>query len=122
MPGGGRGKFDVNLQSVAVTAPSDILKVDVSATNITLKPGEEIKIEVSVRRRADYDKGVFLDVLLQHLGSIMGNPLPPGVTIVPGKSKTLLGAGSKGFITLKAAANAEPIENVPISVHRQRIG
>jgi hypothetical protein len=115
-PGGGRAKFDVNLQSVAVTTPSDILKVDVSTTSITLKPGEEVKIEVTVQRRADYDKGVFLDVLLQHLGSVFGNPLPPGVTIVPGKSKSLLGNGSKGYITLKAAANAEPIENVPISV------
>jgi hypothetical protein len=38
------------------------------------------------------------------------------VTIVPGKSKTLLGGGSKGFITLKAAANAAPIDDVPICV------
>lgn len=116
LPGGGRGRFDVNLQTVAVTAPSDILKVDVSTTNITLKPGEEIKIEVSIQRRADFDKGVFLDIPLQHLGSIIGNPLPPGVTIVQGKSKTLLGAGSKGHITLKADAKAAPIENVPICV------
>jgi hypothetical protein len=116
LPGGGRGKFDVNMQTVAVTSPSDILKVEVSTTNITLKPGEEIKIDVTIQRRPDYDKSISLDVLLQHLGSVMGNPLPPGVTIVPGKSKTLLGAGSKGYITLKAAANAEPIENVPICV------
>ncbi len=116
LPGGGRGKFDVKLQSVAITAPSDVLKVETSTNHITLKPGEEIKIEVTVQRRGDYDKGVFLDVLLQHLGSVMGNPLPPSVTIVPGKSKTLLGNGSKGYITLKAAANAEPIDNVPISV------
>ena len=108
--------FDVNLQTVAVTSPSDISKVEVSTNNITLKPGQEVKIEVTVQRRADYDKGVFLDVLLQHLGSVIGNPLPPGVTIVPGQSKTLLGNTSKGFITLKAAANAEPIDNVPICV------
>ena len=38
------------------------------------------------------------------------------MTVVPGKSKTLLGTGSKGHIVLKAAPNAEPIENVPISV------
>ncbi len=116
LPGGGRGRFDVNMQAVAVTSPSDILKVDVSTTNIALKPGEEVKIEVTLERRGDYDKGVFLDILLQHLGSVMGNPLPPGVTIVPGKSKTLLGTGSKGFITIKAAPGAAPIENVPISV------
>ena len=71
---------------------------------------------MSVQRRGDYDKGVFLDVILQHLGAVVGNPLPPGVMIVPGKSKTLLGGGSKGYITLKVAGNAEPIENVPISV------
>lgn len=115
-PGGGRGRFDVNLQAVAVTEPSDILKVNVSTTNITLKPGEEVKIDVTLERRSDYDKGVSLDVILQHLGTIIGNPLPPGVTIVTGKSKTLLGTTSKGHITLKAAANAEPIDNVPISV------
>src|SRR5205823_7884341 len=43
-------------------------------------------------------------------------PLPPGVTVVGGKSKTLLGTGSKGHPVLKCAPNAAPIENVPISV------
>ncbi len=71
---------------------------------------------MSIQRRGDYDKGVSLDILHQHLNTIFGNPLPPGVTIVPGKSKTLLGTGSKGFFTLKADAKAEPIDNVPICV------
>ncbi|MCI0682201.1 MAG: PPC domain-containing protein [Gemmataceae bacterium] len=115
-PGGGRGVFNVNTHAVAVTNPSDILKVDVSAAKISLKPGQEVKIDVTVERRPDYDKGVTLDVTLQHLGRVFGNPLPPGVTVVTGKSKTLLGTASKGHIVLKAAANAEPIEDVPISV------
>jgi hypothetical protein len=115
-PGGGRGKFDVNMHSIAVTEPSDILKVDVSTTNITLKPGQEVKIDVSVVRRPDYDKGVSLDVLLSHLGQVFGNPLPPGVTVVAGKSKTLLGTGSKGHIVLKCDPKAAPIDNVPICV------
>jgi hypothetical protein len=115
-PGGGRGVFNVNLQTLAVTNPSDILKVEVSTTKIDLKPGGEAKIDVVIHRRADYDKGVTLDVLLQHLGRVFGNPLPPGVTIDQGKSKTLLGTASKGHIVLKAAANAEPIDGVPISV------
>jgi hypothetical protein len=109
-PGGGRGTFNVSTHAVAVTNASDILKVHVSATKISLKPGEEVKIDVTVERRPDYDKGVTLDVTL------FGNPLPPGVTVVTGKSKTLLGAASKGHIVLKAAANAEPIEDAPISV------
>jgi hypothetical protein len=115
-PGGGRGKFDVNTQAVAVTSPSDILKVDVSSTRVVLKPGQEVKIDVTVHRRDGFDKGVTLDVLLQHLGSVFGNPLPPGVTLEAGKSKTLLGGGNQGHIVLKAATNAEPIENVPIAV------
>jgi hypothetical protein len=115
-PGGGRGRFDVNMQTVAVTGPSDILKVEVKPRAITLKPGEEVRIEVKLERRKDYTKGVSLDILLQHLGAVFGNPLPPGVTIVPGKSKTLLGTGSAGYITLKAAPNAAPIKDVPISV------
>ena len=104
------------MQTVAVTDPSDILKVVASPQTITLTPGQEVKIDVAIQRRADYNKDVSLDILLQHLGQVYGNPLPPGVTIVGGKSKTLLGAGSKGHITLKAAGNAAPIENVPISV------
>ena len=106
----------MKLQSVAVTTPSDVLKVDVSPKYIILKPGGEVRLDVTLKRRADYDKDVSLDILLQHLGGVHGNPLPPGVTIVGGKSKTLLGKGSTGHIVLQAAANAEPIENVPICV------
>jgi hypothetical protein len=116
LPGGGRGRFDVNMQTVAVTEPSDILKVEISPQKLTLKPGGEARIEVTVVRRPDYDKSVSLDVLLRHLGGVHGNPLPPGVTIDEGKSKTLLGMGSKGHIVLRAAANAAPIDNVPIAV------
>ena len=116
LPGGGRGRFDVHMQTVAVTDPSDILNVDVTPKTITLKPGEEVRLDVSLQRRADYQKEVSLDVLLQHLGNVYGNPLPPGVSVVESKSKTLLGTGNTGHIVLKAAANAQPIENVPISV------
>jgi hypothetical protein len=115
-PGGGRGVFEVNMQTVGITEPMDILKVDVKPRTITLKPGEEVRLDITIQRRPDYDKGVSLDIPLAHLGSVYGNPLPPGVTIVPGKSKTLLGNGSQGHIVLKAAPTAAPIDNVPISV------
>ncbi len=115
-PGGGRGIFDVGLQSVAVTRPSDILKVNVQPAILTLKAGGEARIDVTIQRRPDYDKNVSIDILMQHLGSVFGNPLPPGVTIDESKSKTLLGTASQGHIILRAAANAAPIENVPISV------
>jgi hypothetical protein len=116
LPGGGRGRFDVNLQSVAVTDLSDILTVEVSPKTIALKPGDEVRLDVTVQRRPDYNKAISLDMMLQHLGTIYGNPLPPGVTVVESKSKTLLGTGSQGHIVLRAASDAAPIENVPIAV------
>jgi hypothetical protein len=116
LPGGGRGRFDVSLQTVAVAESSDIRKVVVTPSVIALKPGGEVRLEVTVERSPEYDKSVSLDVMLRHLGGVFGNPLPPGVTIDEGKSKTLLGTGNKGHIVLRAAPNAAPIENVPISV------
>ncbi len=115
-PGGGRGLFDVSMQTVSVTDPSDILKVEVTPARVKLKPGQEVKLEVTITRRPDYDKGVSLDVILRHLGSVFANPLPAGVTMEADKSKTLLGTGNKGHIVLKAAANAAAIEDVPIAV------
>lgn len=115
-PGGGRARFDASMHAVAVTETSDIVAVDVSPREISLKPGQEVRIDVTIKRRPDYDKAVSLDVLLRHLGTVFGNPLPPGVTLVEGKSKTLLGTGNTGHIVLQAAPNAAPIENVPISV------
>jgi hypothetical protein len=115
-PGGGRGLFDVHLRSVAVTDPGDILKVAVSSATLTLKPGEERRLDVTIQRRPDYTKDVSLDVRLQHLGRVFGNPLPPGVSFLESKSKTLLGSGNRGHIVLKAAPDAAPIADVPISV------
>jgi len=90
--------------------------VKVKQTRITLKPGEEVKIDVEVLRGPQYTKDVTLDVLLRHLGQVHGNPLPPGVTMVDGKSKTLLGTGNTGHIVLKADANAAECTDVPVCV------
>ena len=115
-PGGGRGRFDVGMPAVAVTGPSDLLEVTASVKKVVLKPGQEVKIDVTVKRRKDYDKTVTLDVLLRHLGQVHGTPLPPGVTMVDGKSKTLLGSGNAGSIVLKAAADAPACADVPVCV------
>jgi hypothetical protein len=115
-PGGGRARFDVHMQSIAITEPTDIIDVHVKEEKLVLKPGDEVKIDFEILRRKDYDKAVSADVILRHLGTIFGNPLPPGVTMVEGKSKTLLGAGNTGHIVLKVDATAAPIEDVPISV------
>jgi hypothetical protein len=115
-PGGGRARFETDLQTVTVTAPGDILKVEVTPQQLVLKPGGEARLNVKLNRKAGFDKGVSLDVLLRHLGQVFGAPLPPGVTIDEAKSKTLLGNGSEGSVVLTAAANAASIDDVPISV------
>ncbi len=115
-PGGGRGRFDVSLHTLAVTDRSDIELVEVSPRFINLKPGESVKIDVKLKRRDDFDGPVSLDVRLRHLGGVFGDPLPPGVTLDEGKSKTLLGKASAGHIILTAGPGAAPIDNVPISV------
>jgi hypothetical protein len=60
---------------------------------------------------------VILDVYLRHLGSKYGDPLPPGVSLDEGASKTLLGpTETKGKIVLKAAPDAPEIQDLPIAV------
>ncbi len=116
MPGGGRGTYPVNTLALGVTEPDDI-KVEASPSTITLKPGGSATIDVTVVRKAGFEGGVNLAVFFQHLGGIHANPLPPGVTLREAGSKTLLGPKeTKGKVVLEAAANAEPIDAVPICV------
>jgi hypothetical protein len=117
LPGGGRGRFDVTLQAVAVTEPTDVLDVRVEPAALTLTPGQEVKLAVTVQRRKDFTQNVILDVPLRHLERPFNNPLPPGVTVVDTKSKTMLrGTETQGHIVLKVAPDAAPVENVPVSV------
>jgi hypothetical protein len=119
-PGGGRGHWPVQMHTVAIGSPSDIRKVELSTTDVTLKPGESKRIEITIERAPEFKANVTLDVIYKHLNSVYGNSLPPGVTIDTKNSKTLLtGDNSAGYITLTAAANAPPVEKqqVPVMAH-----
>jgi hypothetical protein len=116
MPGGGRSTYAVETLAAAVTDPSDI-SVEASTEDLSLSPGESTTIDVEVARNERYQQGVNLAVVLQHLGGIHGNPLPPGVTVVEAESKTLLGPKeNQGKIVLKVAPDAPACENVPITI------
>ncbi|MBX6311374.1 MAG: PPC domain-containing protein [Isosphaeraceae bacterium] len=116
LPGGGRGLYQVETLAVGVTDPSDI-QVEAQPTEITLKPGGTATIDVSVTRREGFDKPVNLALDLAHLGRVFASALPPGVTMRPAGSKTLLGPKENaGKIILQAAPTATPIEGVPITV------
>jgi hypothetical protein len=117
VPGGGRGLMPVDWHTVAIATPMDILAVQLSQTQITLKPGESKKIDVKIRRAAGFDKNITLDVMHRHLAGIFGNSLPPGVTLDEKKSRTLLTAKmSEGSLVLTAAADAKPVEKQVVPV------
>jgi len=117
MPGGGRNHWPVEMHTVAIGRPADVLDVKLSTSELTLKPGESTTIDVEITRAEGFDKNVTLDMLFQHLSSKYAITLPEGVTIDLKKSKTLLTAKeSKGAITLTAAANAPAVERQQCSV------
>ncbi len=120
MPGGGRGHYPVDLHTVSVAKPMDVRGITVSSTAVVLKPGDSQRLDITVERAPDYKGNITLDMMLQHLETPYGNPLPKGVKVDGARSKTLLTAGeSVGHITLTAAADAPPVERqlVPVTVH-----
>jgi hypothetical protein len=117
MPGGGRSHYPVEMHTVSVGDVMDIKSVKLSTNAITLKPGESQKIDITIERNEGFKGNVTLDCIMQHLGAIYGNSLPPGVKVDDKNSQTLLsGEQSQGHITLTAAADAKPVEGqlVPI--------
>lgn len=117
MPGGGRNHYVVDTHTVSVGDVMDLKSVKLSTNTVSLKPGGSQKIDVMIERREGFKGNVTLDVLFQHLGSIYGDSLPPGVKIDEKQSQTLLsGEQSQGHITLTAAADAKPVENQQIVV------
>lgn len=120
MPGGGRGHYPVDEFFVASSAPLDVAKVAVTPTDVTLKPGDSQKIDVTIERTAGFDKAVTLDLIFRHLNSKFGDSLPKGVTIDEKASKLIIsGKDVKGHIVVKAAADALPVEKQLVPVMAQ---
>lgn len=117
LPGGGRGHWPVEMHTVSVGGPGDIRAVTVSPSEVTLPPGGTATLDVTIQRAEGFDKNVLLEVQYMHLGSIFGDSLPKGVTVDGANSTTLLTkGGTKGKITLKAAADAKPAERQQFAV------
>lgn len=116
LPGGGRGTYPVATLALGVTDPCDI-SIEATPKTISLKPGSAVTIDVNVTRKAGFEQGVNLAVILQHLGGVHANPLPTGVTVREAGSKTLLSPKeTKGKIVLEASPSAPPIDAAPICV------
>jgi hypothetical protein len=117
MPGGGRYHWPVDAHVVSVGDLLDIRSVKLGTTDVVLKPGESKRVDVTVERAPGFKGNLTLDVVYQHLGSIYGDSLPPGVTIDDKASQTVVtGDQVKGHITLKAAPDAKPVEKQQVAV------
>ncbi len=117
VPGGGRGHWPVDSHAVAVGAPTDILSVKLSRQELTLAPGESVRVDVVVNRAPGFTESITLDPRFNHLGRIFGDTLPTGVEIDGKQSKTLLnGADTHGYLTFHALPNVEPATKRPIAV------
>ena len=101
----------MELHTVAVAPRSDLTGITVTPSEVVLKPGESIPLEVEILRAEGFDKNVTLDMVFQHLGGVFANTLPPGVKIDAKASQTALSAkDTKGKIVLTAEATAPPCE------------
>jgi hypothetical protein len=110
-PGGGRGHWPVEGHVVAVTEYADLRAVALSDYDITLRPGESKKIEITIDRSPGCTANVTLDMMMRHLSSNDANTLPPGVTLDDKVAQSLLaGTATRGFLTLKAAKDAPPTQ------------
>ncbi len=120
MPGGGRFHYPADMHTLSISDSLDLKSVKISPASITLRPGESKRIDVTIERSPGFKGNVTLDTVYQHLSSVYGSSMPPGVRIDDRASQTLLTGGqTKGHITLKAAADARPVEKqqVPIMAH-----
>lgn len=112
MPGGGRNHMPVEMHTVGVGRPADLLDVVLSEYDLRFKPGESKRIDVTLSRSDGFDKNVTLDLLFQHLGSVYGNTLPAGVSLDKKNSTLLLSGGdSQGHLTLTADVSANAVES-----------
>jgi hypothetical protein len=120
MPGGGRYHYPVEMHTLSIGDPLDLRAVHINPRAVSLKPGESKRIDVTLERAPGFKGNVTLDTVYQHLGSIYGGSMPPGVAIDDKASQTLLtGDQVKGHITLKAAPDAKPVRDqlVPVMAH-----
>lgn len=118
MPGGGRGHYPVEMHTVCIGQPANVLSMKVTPEEVTLLPGQSQTLDVTIERAEGFEANVTLDVIWRHLSRVYGDSLPKGVTIDEKKSKTLIAGKDKvsGQIVLVAAADAQPVERQLVPV------
>jgi hypothetical protein len=110
------------MHTVAVGRPKEIRSIKLSTTNVTLKPGESKRIDITIERTQEFTESrtpaVRFDLIFQYrLNWTFGNALPEGVSMDVLNSRATIKPGTTtGFIIIKADASAQPIQRRLISV------
>ena len=114
--GGGQARWLIDTQIVGVTKPLDLAKVEATPTEVTLTSDKPAEIDVRIERIEGFKDAVTLDTQFKYFKSIMGDQLPPGVSM-SAKSKARLTADVlEGTIVLEATDKAVPVQSFPIGV------
>ncbi len=110
------------MHTVAVGKPTEIRSIKLSTTNLTLKPGESKRIDVTIQRTKEFTESrtpaVRFDLIFQYrLNWTFGDTLPQGISMDSLNSRASIKKGTTtGFIIIKADESAQPIQNHLISV------
>lgn len=114
--GGGQARWPIKTQLVGVTKPLDLLKVEATPTEVTLKPGEKAEIRLRIERNKDFKDPVTLATEFMYFSRSYGDQLPPGVTMSKASTARLTGDALEGTIILEAGEKALPVERLPIGI------
>ena len=114
--GGGQARWPIGTQIVGVTRPLDLLKVEASPADITLRAGEKKEITVRIERNEGFTDPVTLAMSFDYFSNKFGEQLPPGVTIDKASKLRLSGNTLEGKVILEASDKAVPVKRMPLAV------
>lgn len=113
--GGGQIRWPIDTQIVGVVDKLDLVKVEAAPEELTLSPGGKAEFSVRIERNQGFADPVTLDMAFVYFTTKFGEQLPPGVTMGKASKARLTGDVLEGKIVLEAAANALPVERLPIA-------
>ena len=121
-PANKRLHWQHGMHTVAVGRPTEVRSIKLSTTNVTLKPGESKRIDITIERTQEFIESrtpaVRFDLIFQYrLNWTFGNALPEGISMDTLNSRATIKPGTTtGFIIIKAALDAQPTQKRLISV------
>jgi hypothetical protein len=121
-PANRRLHWQHGMHTVAVGRPKEIRSIKLSTTNVTLKPGESKRIDITIERTQEFIESrtpaVRFDLTFQYrLNWTFGNALPEGISMDALNSRATIKPGTTtGFIIVTADPDAQPTQRRLISV------